>query len=70
MDATCHERCAHLESRVVDSRQSDLPHVLKRRRHECLACGERFTTIELPIDRYAEILNLTEQLDKLTSGWR
>lgn len=31
--------CSHSRSRVVDTRSA-------RRRHECLACGIRFSTIE------------------------
>lgn len=37
--------CAHSESRVVDSRQSD-DGTLIRRRRECLNCFRRFTTYE------------------------
>jgi transcriptional repressor NrdR len=37
--------CGHLDSKVVDSRQSD-DGVAIRRRRECLACGTRFTTFE------------------------
>ena len=37
--------CGHLESKVVDSRQSD-DGVKIRRRRECLKCGARFTTYE------------------------
>ena len=37
--------CAHLESKVVDSRPSDEGASIRRRR-ECLACYKRFTTYE------------------------
>ena len=37
--------CAHLESKVVDSRPSD-EGVSIRRRRECLECHKRFTTYE------------------------
>ena len=37
--------CAHLESKVVDSRPSDEGASIRRRR-ECLACPKRFTTYE------------------------
>lgn len=37
--------CAHLDDKVVDSRQSDDGEAIRRRR-ECLACGSRFTTFE------------------------
>jgi transcriptional repressor NrdR len=39
--------CGHLDSKVVDSRQSDDGGAIRRRR-QCLACGERFTTFERP----------------------
>lgn len=37
--------CAHLDDKVVDSRQSDDGEAIRRRR-ECLKCGARFTTFE------------------------
>ena len=37
--------CSHLDDKVVDSRQAD-DGVTIRRRRECLACGQRFTTFE------------------------
>jgi len=37
--------CAHLESKVVDSRPTDEGESIRRRR-ECLACQRRFTTYE------------------------
>ena len=37
--------CAHLEDKVVDSRESKEGDVIRRRR-ECLACGKRFTSYE------------------------
>ena len=37
--------CAHLESKVVDSRPADEGSSIRRRR-ECLACHKRFTTYE------------------------
>ena len=38
--------CDHIEDRVVDSRLSRGGRAIRRRR-ECIACGERFTTYEL-----------------------
>lgn len=38
--------CGHLESKVVDSRQTEDGLKIRRRR-ECLACGSRFTTYEI-----------------------
>lgn len=40
------EFCGYLESKVVDSRQSD-DGLRIRRRRECLSCGRRFTTYEV-----------------------
>jgi len=37
--------CSHLESKVIDSRESKKGLSIRRRR-ECLACGRRFTTYE------------------------
>ena len=37
--------CAHLESKVVDSRPAEEGASIRRRR-ECLACHKRFTTYE------------------------
>ena len=37
--------CAHIESKVVDSRPSEDGSCIRRRR-ECLECGRRFTTYE------------------------
>lgn len=39
--------CGHLDSKVVDSRQSDDGGAIRRRR-QCLRCGQRFTTFERP----------------------
>ncbi len=39
--------CGQLDSKVVDSRQSDDGGAIRRRR-QCLACGHRFTTFERP----------------------
>lgn len=38
--------CAHLESKVVDSRPADEGASIRRRR-ECLSCRKRFTTYEM-----------------------
>jgi len=37
--------CEHPETKVVDSRASEANDAIRRRR-ECLACGQRFTTYE------------------------
>lgn len=38
--------CGHLDSKVVDSRQTE-DGIKIRRRRECLSCGARFTTYEI-----------------------
>jgi transcriptional repressor NrdR len=37
--------CAHLEDKVVDSREAKIGDAIRRRR-ECMGCGRRFTTYE------------------------
>ena len=37
--------CAHMDDKVVDSRESKEGEVIRRRR-ECLGCGKRFTSYE------------------------
>src|SRR6516164_6716892 len=37
--------CAHVDSKVVDSRDSETGEATRRRR-QCLNCGKRFTTYE------------------------
>jgi transcriptional repressor NrdR len=39
--------CAHVETKVIDSRLAAEGRQIRRRR-ECLSCGERFTTFESP----------------------
>ncbi|MBS2018689.1 MAG: transcriptional repressor NrdR [Deltaproteobacteria bacterium] len=50
--------CAHLESKVTDSRAATSGDVIRRRR-ECEACGRRFTTYE----RVEEVLPLVVKKD-------
>jgi transcriptional repressor NrdR len=38
--------CGHSESRVVDSRETEIKEAIRRRR-ECISCGQRFTTYEM-----------------------
>jgi transcriptional repressor NrdR len=38
--------CGHPESRVVDSRETEVKEAIRRRR-ECISCGQRFTTYEM-----------------------
>jgi transcriptional regulator NrdR family protein len=51
--------CYHTDTRVVDSRRSNMTHILRRRRHECRACGYRFSTVEIT----AENLTFLEDYD-------
>jgi transcriptional repressor NrdR len=37
--------CAHPDSRVIDSRETESKEAIRRRR-ECASCGQRFTTYE------------------------
>lgn len=37
--------CGYADSRVVDSRETEIKEAIRRRR-ECTACGQRFTTYE------------------------
>ena len=39
--------CNHIDTKVIDSRLAGEGHLVRRRR-ECLACAERFTTFEAP----------------------
>jgi len=41
------EQCLHQKTKLVDSRIAD---GVRKRRRECLVCGERFTTVEVPIE--------------------
>lgn len=50
--------CAHLESKVTDSRAGTAGDVIRRRR-ECEGCGRRFTTYE----RVEEVLPLVVKKD-------
>ena len=38
--------CGHSDSRVVDSRETEIKEAIRRRR-ECISCGQRFTTYEM-----------------------
>jgi transcriptional repressor NrdR len=50
--------CAHLEDKVVDSRESKEGEVIRRRR-ECLGCGKRFTSYER-IDQIPHLVVTTD----------
>jgi transcriptional repressor NrdR len=64
--------CQHLESKVVDSREA---HESVRRRRECLACGQRFTTFERIDYRLPQVMKKDGRrqpfsADKLLAGLR
>lgn len=65
--------CGHLESKVVDSRQTEDGTKIRRRR-ECLKCGSRFTTYEeietIPLmvikkDKSRQFFDKNKLLDRL-----
>ena len=45
-------RCKTGQTAVIDKRTRDAQN---RRRRECLECGYRFTTKEVPVERWEEI---------------
>lgn len=47
-------RCGRGNSAVIDSRDS-LSGKSRRRRHECLHCGQRFTTYEITATEYERV---------------
>ena len=47
--------CDSLNTRVIDSRPNETE-TKKRRRHECSACGYRFTTYEIYEAKFQELL--------------
>lgn len=42
-------KCGKDFSTVIDSRPSTVVEYGRRRRHKCLSCGEKWTTIEAPV---------------------
>ena len=48
---TCPQCCS--KTKIWDSRMQD---DAKRRRHKCLSCGYRFTTIEIDEDLYERMV--------------
>lgn len=56
--------CAHIEDKVVDSRESKDGDSIRRRR-ECLGCGRRFTSYE----RIDEIPYMVVKKDGKREGW-
>jgi transcriptional repressor NrdR len=53
--------CAALEDRVVDSREVEQGEAIRRRR-ECVACGQRFTTYERATEAVVLVLKRSGQL--------
>lgn len=56
--------CAHLESKVIDSRASAVGDVIRRRR-ECESCGRRFTSRE----RVEDVLPVVVKKDGARVPW-
>ena len=57
--------CVHKYSEVIDSRpmfDRDLGKRLTRRRRKCADCGQRFTTVEIPIDPGSKGKKLVDRL--------
>lgn len=52
--------CHHEESRVMDSRRTEDGKVLRRRK--CLACGERFSTVEITRSEYDDLKARVQKL--------
>lgn len=61
-------KCGGIESKCKDSRYKD--HTVYRRR-ECLACGARFSTMEVSLESF-QSMNLTSQgtLDAISEIFR
>jgi len=54
-------------TRVLDSRLPNDNHTWRRRR--CPYCGFRFSTKEIPIEEYKELIRKVELLDKLKAAF-
>lgn len=59
--------CGHEETKVVDSRISEAQDAVRRRR-ECLACTERFTTYERREEMPLMVLKKTGQAEPFDRG--
>ena len=57
--------CKSYQVRVVDSRAYDDQ---IRRRRECITCGVRFNTIEIPLLEYKVLKSKAHELDLLGGG--
>ena len=44
------KNCGSQEYKYTDSRRSCWESIIRRRRAECLECGHRFTTVEVPVE--------------------
>ena len=58
------EHCGGVESRIVDSRETDQLLTIVRRR-ECKDCGFRVSTHEISIKEYNRIRNFVGQFEKI-----
>ena len=54
--------CHSTKTKVTNSRFESRR---KRRRRECLGCGERFTTLELTLDEYDQLDAHREKLARI-----
>jgi len=57
-------KCGDL-SKVVDSRLNGPGRV--RRRRQCLGCGQRFSTLEMPFQEQAEIIDVPKLQEALNT---
>jgi transcriptional regulator NrdR family protein len=59
-------KCQRGSSAVLDSRDS-LSGKCRRRRHECVNCGERFTTYEITAAEYERVKAIRIDVSKLSA---
>ena len=55
--------CAHLDDKVIDSREGRTGDTIRRRR-ECLKCGRRFTTVETAVLNVVKRSGVTEPFSR------
>ena len=54
-----------IKSKVIDTRPASSAIDRIRRRRECLACGHRYTTIEITLETYETLMDQVLKLVKL-----
>jgi transcriptional regulator NrdR family protein len=57
--------CGSRERKILETRRAQYDYI--RRRCECLSCGKRFTTLEIPIEQL-EITPVRETDDTRSEG--